>query len=165
MIGLTIPVVALSSDGIETSDRVLGLPCIRVGFSWDALDDPAPEDPRIRWTFGQVDTGATVTVADHAFVDPETRLPLKIVEAALANGLTAMPIYRGTLVVTSGKRCITIDTEFATGTSVGPPYRMLLGRHFLQFGTFTYNRAHGIEKISIWPPASPIDIGGLRRGT
>ena len=48
MIGLSIPVIALSNDGPETSDRVHGRPCISIGFSWEPLIDPKPDDALLR---------------------------------------------------------------------------------------------------------------------
>jgi hypothetical protein len=148
MTGLTVPVVALSKDGQETSDRVVGgRPCIRIGFAWE-LKWPNPNDPSIQWTYGEIDTGADAVIMDLDFANPGARLPLRTVEAQLASGTMVMPVYKGTLMVADGSQSFTIETEFAAG-KIGPPYRMLLGRLFLARTTFTYNRSLGIESITI----------------
>lgn len=148
MIGLTIPVVALSHQGEETPDRVGGRPCIKIGLSWTSVHDPTPNHPSIKWTFGKIDSGADIVVIDQAFANPGAMRPINTGIASMASGTHLMPIYRGFLYVTNDVRCIEIATEFGVG-SAGPAYRMLLGRNLLKLATFTYNRAYGIEKISI----------------
>ncbi|MEY9883936.1 hypothetical protein [Bradyrhizobium sp. USDA 329] len=153
MIGLTIPVVALSDQGEETSDRTLGRPCIKTGLSWTSVLDPIPNHPSINWTFGKIDTGADLVVIDRTFANLKEPMPAPVttLPASTAAGPCLMPICRGILYVTNGFRCIAIEIDVAVG-EVGSAYRMLLGRDLLRYTTFTYNRAYGIEKLSIDPP-------------
>ncbi|MCK1568705.1 hypothetical protein IVB08_33100 [Bradyrhizobium sp. 173] len=150
MIGLTIPVVALSDDGEKLCDRVAGRPCIRIGFSWEQLDGPTADDPRIKWTYGMIDTGADIIAVDAAFANPVAALkvPHKTWEAHTVSGPADMQIYKGFLFVANSSRCIPVAMEFGTAP-MNHGYKIVLGRSFLDHTTFTYNRTHGIKKIVI----------------
>ncbi|MBB4391799.1 hypothetical protein [Bradyrhizobium sp. ERR14] len=97
-----------------------------------------------------VDTGADFTVLDLSFADPlaAMKIPLRLFEARSVVGSSKpLAVYRGTIVVTNGSRCISYETEFVV-SDVRSGYYVVLGRDFLKHTTFTYNRARGIEYLT-----------------
>lgn len=150
MFGITIPVVSLLPNGSETTDTVAGKPCVRMGLTFQFSESGSYQIADISHLNGHIDTGCDFTVIDEALLIGRNSPIIKEITITTLHATSVLPVHRATLFFFGPNQNLAQETEFvAAPISADEPYRIILGRSFLQQASFIYNGDKGISKIAI----------------
>jgi Retroviral aspartyl protease len=141
-----VPVVHLGRDGRPSGDHVHAPPCIEVLYSFKVL--PMGDVTFEARTWALLDTGADINLIDAARVPAHARFDTAI-DTLGATGSLRTNVYLAQVLACGSEK--TFDTQFIATPSMGPvPYGMILGRLFLRYTRFVYDRANGITQLEIY---------------
>jgi|SRR5450759_563342 hypothetical protein len=150
---IRVPVHWLSPDGSQSSHPVNGEPCIKVGISFQS---PVAEGKQLRlnaitWAYALLDTGAQWNLVEEKLVHERQSPALETLtnhgatgSATITNHAVAL-FLKGTpddLIHNTGAGTIDLSARKV-------PWRMILGRKFLQTTRFSYNSTQGIKEIEL----------------
>jgi hypothetical protein len=143
-----IPVTRLGLDGLPSSDPVGGAPCIQVRFSLRAVE-AVPGGYRINGmheTWALLDTGADFNVIGREYL-ADARFNDQVVTSNGLNGAHQSRSFPVTFDL-GGEFHTTGALEGAPGWVC--PWRVILGRKFLQMTRFHWDGEAGIRSIEFF---------------
>jgi len=152
---IKLTVRRLLPNGEETEHPVHGEPCVNIGVSFEKAKQ-TPEGALlggITQVIALIDTGAQWNLIDSDMVRASGSPALETLvnhgaagSAMITNHSISLMLYgtSGNMLHNTGAG--TIDLK---GRTV--PWRMILGRKFLQMTRFTYNGVEGIAEIEMLP--------------
>lgn len=145
----TVPVVHLGRDGQPSADHVHAAPCIEVLYSFAAV--PVGGLGTVAFearTWALLDTGADINLIDAGRVPAHARYDTTI-DTLGSTGSMRTDVYLAQLLACGTEK--SFDTQFIATPAMGPaPYSIILGRLFLRYTRFVYDRANGITQLEIY---------------
>jgi len=129
-----------------------------MGFTLEASETGRYREADVKRVYGHIDTGCDCTAVEESLLGGVALKPRRSISVTTVNSFAAADVHRATLLFFGPYQNLAQDTEFAAVPATNNPYKIILGRSFLQQARFTYNGAKGIDMITITKAEGPTSL-------
>lgn len=158
---IEIPVFHLNAQGdrlapseVSAQDFCRSHPCVEIGFLYDPdLWHGTSRGVKAKKIIALLDTGADVVFVDQSLVEHFDCPPARGGQNMSINGEKSQPAREGQLFIIEANHCLNLWVAPKDFSSTNVPYRMILGRRFLQMCDFSW---HGPKREArlVWHGAA-----------